>query len=112
MAWESTAQDLEGARGQRVSIRREGVVVCWRDVLEGWRNDGSFQAFFIQLLADAPLEAFRFETPPVTRATLQEPFEFVLLEAPGLDRTPDARAFADQFDSRPVAETVITFPNL
>jgi hypothetical protein len=63
------------------------------------------------LLADSPFTAFRWETPPITIATANRPFEFVLLDSPGLARNPDADAFAEHFCG--VAQGgVVEFPNL
>lgn len=77
-----------------------------------WQHDEGFRSFFIEMLAGAPFAAYRWETPPVTAATAGREFEFVLLDAPGLDRAPDPQAFADAFRSSRGDETVVTFPNL
>jgi hypothetical protein len=67
------------------------------EVLGGWQHDAGFRSWFNALLANAPFTAFRWETPPVTRATLSQAFEFVLLDSPGLGRRPDPEAFAEHF---------------
>ncbi len=74
-----------------------------------WREDEDFRAFFIETLADAPFEAFRWETPPVTAARLDEGFEFVLVDSPSLARRANPRAFREHFTS---GEEVAVFPNL
>jgi len=52
----------------------------------------------------------RWETPPMTLQTMDEPFEYVLVPAPELRRTPDHSAFAEHFaDAR---DRITTFPNL
>jgi hypothetical protein len=80
------------------------------DVLRGWQGDAGFRSLFNALLADAPFAAFRWETPAITSATVVRPFEFVLLDDPGLARRPDPGAFAEQFTG---AESgVAVFPNL
>jgi hypothetical protein len=61
------------------------------------------------LLADAPFSAFRWETPPITRASADLPFEFVLLDSPGLTSQPDPDAFAEHFRG---SADVVSFPNL
>ena len=47
----------------------------------------------------------------MTAATVHRPVEFVLLDSPGIDRSPDANAFAEHFHNEP-ASAVIEFPNL
>jgi hypothetical protein len=81
------------------------------DVIKGWLGDSAFRSLWNDLLAGAPFSAFRWETPPVTGGTLARPFEFVLLDSPGLARRPDPAAFAEQFGSASDAQ-VVQFPNL
>lgn len=110
--WGCTAQLLQGGRAQRFTMRRRGLPVPYRDVLRYWREDEAFCSFFVSLLANAPSAAFRWETPPVTTTTAGREFEFVLLDAPGLERAADSEAFAEQFRSAGRDRHVITFPNL
>ena len=110
--WECTPQLLEGGRARRYVPRRGGAPVSYRDVMRGWRDDGAFRWFFNALLAGAPYAGFRWETPPVTAASADRAFEFVLLDAPGLDRTPDPHAFDEQFRAPGGDGQVIAFPNL
>jgi hypothetical protein len=86
--------------------------VSYRDVLRYWQEDASFRSFFISLLAGASFRAYRWETPPVTTANAVRAFEFVLIDAPGLDRPPDAQAFAAQFYWAGENQRAIAFPNL
>lgn len=105
-AW--TARHEPVARGRRYTLDVDSRAATVADVLAGWEADAAFRSHFNQLLADAPARAFRWETPAVTGETLTRPFEFVLLDDPALDRTPDRAAFADQFGDG----EVVTFPNL
>ena len=110
--WECTPQLLQDGRVQRYGPRRDGSPVQYRDVLRYWQEDEAFRSFFISLLASASFSSYRWETPPVTTATANREFEFVLLDAPGLDRTPDAQAFAERFRSANEDQRVVAFPNL
>src|SRR5262249_17430215 len=56
--------------------------------------------------------AFRWETPALCSATLERPFEFVLLDSPGLASKPDPVAFASYFKAKTAADGVVAFPNL
>src|SRR5262249_23024246 len=47
-----------------------------------------FRTLFTALLADAPFAAFRWETPALTAATADRPFEFVVLDSPELWASP------------------------
>src|SRR5688500_5207907 len=109
--WQCTPERLAGFNAQRYVPQRDGDAIPYRDVVRLWHNDESFRSFFISLLASSESVGYRWETPPVTAATANRPFEFVLLDAAGLDRAPEPGAFAEQFRSagkRPA----VTFPNL
>jgi hypothetical protein len=95
--WTPRSEQREGGRVLRVAIDRGASPVPYGEVLRLWREDADFRALFLALLADAPFAAFRWETPPVTRATADRPFEFVLLDDPWLARDPEPQAFADHF---------------
>jgi hypothetical protein len=95
----------------RVRIDLDSSPVSYAEVLRRWQQDAEFRSWFLALLADSPFDAFRWETPPITTATSNRPFEFVLLDSPDLARIPDADAFAEHF-SRATEAGVIEFPNL
>jgi hypothetical protein len=100
------------SKGGIFSLYLEERQLRFSDALRGWQDDGSFRAFFIALLADAPFSAFRWETPPITTATADQPFEFALLDSPELVTHPDPHAFAEHLDNPACNEDVISFRNL
>jgi hypothetical protein len=109
--WATRTEQLDGGRGLRLAIGHEERPATFAEVLRGWREDAALRSRFNDILAEAPFAAFRWETPSVTAATLTRPFEFVLLDSPGLARRPDPEAFAEHFRCAPDAE-VLVFPNL
>jgi hypothetical protein len=109
--WAPRSEHLAGGRVIRVTIDLDASPVSYAEVLRRWQGDADFRSLFIGLLADAPFPAFRWETPPITRATANRPFEFVLLDSPGLAGNPDADAFAEHFRGA-APGGVIEFPNL
>lgn len=109
--WTSRSEQLADGRVIRVAIDLDSCPVSYAQVLRRWQDDTDFRSMFIGLLADSPFSAFRWETRPITMATANRPFEFVLLDSPGLATSPDADAFAEHF--RGVAQAgVVEFPNL
>ena len=69
-------------------------VLSFGRVIELWRDEDGFRRFFAAVLAQSPFDAFFWETPPLTRQTLNRPFEFVLTESGPLARArPDASSF-------------------
>lgn len=99
------------AGGLRLGLEEDGEPVAFAEALRLLREDRSFAARLGGALADAPFLAFRWETPPVTAATAERPFEFVLLDSPDLEGPADPGAFSEQFTRDPGADVVV-FPNL
>jgi hypothetical protein len=100
---------LQDGRIQQIQILDEKQSLTYAQIVQKWQADEPFRTFFIGLLAEAPFAAYFWETPPVTKSTLERPFEFVLVNAPQLAQVPaDRRTFAKYF----IAEPVVDFPNL
>jgi hypothetical protein len=95
--WTPRTEQLGNGRVIKVAIDLDSSPVSYAEVLRRWQSDVDFRSLFIGLLADAPFSAFRWETPPITAATANRPFEFVVLDSPGLRGEPDAGAFAEHF---------------
>lgn len=108
--WAVRSEELTDARGLRFAVDRGASAAAAADVLRGWHDDAGFRSWFNALLADAPFAAFRWETPAVTADSLSRPFEFVVLDSPGLASRPDRKAFAEHFAG--ANDGAVTFPNL
>jgi hypothetical protein len=94
---------------RRYFLSQQGQSLSYRRVLQGWQGDEVFRRYFQSLLVEAPFTAFRWETPAVDQVTIDQIFEFVLLDDPLLNRRVDRAAFAEHF--RPQTP-VATFANL
>jgi hypothetical protein len=103
---------MANGRVLRVAIELNLSPVSFSEVLHRWQTDADFRTLFISLLADAPFSAFRWETPPITGTTAHRPFEFVMLDSPGLASQPDPDAFAAHFEQAGTESCVVSFPNL
>ena len=90
--WTSRTTQLSNGRVIKLAIDIGSSPVSYADVIHQWQNDAGFRSFFIDLLLDSPFSAFRWETPPITTATANHPFEFVLLNSPDLESDPDPAA--------------------
>jgi hypothetical protein len=109
--WGTRSQQVDGGRVLRFAVDRGGRPATFAKVLAGWQEDAAFRSLFNSILAEPPFTSFRWETPPVSTASLTQPFEFVLLDSPRLARRPDPEAFAEHFGGGTDAEVVV-FPNL
>ena len=109
--WTSRITQLSNGRVIKLAIDIGTSPVSYAEVIHQWQNDAGFRTFFINLLVDSPFSAFRWETPPITTATANQPFEFVLLDSPGLASDPDPAAVAEHFIAMAPGK-VVEFPNL
>jgi hypothetical protein len=109
--WSSRKKNLFDGRAVKVAVDRDSSPVSYADVIQRWQDDAEFRAFFIALLTDSPFSALRWETPPVTEATANRPFEFVLLDSPWLDVDANPVDFAGHFVAA-APGAVVEFANL
>jgi hypothetical protein len=112
VTFELEAQPLRRARGLRYACPMAGTAISHATAMDLLRGSQSFRDTLIAVLAEAPFDAYFWETPPVCAATLGRGFEFVVIDAPTLARlTPDEAAFSEHF-GRVGPGHPVAFPNL
>ncbi len=111
MSFDATCEHL-GSGVHRYAVERDGEPLTYADALDCWEHDDAFRRFFVAILSDARFPAYRWETPPITSATVARDFEFVLLDAPWLALPPDRRAFSEHFRQGDTDQGVVAFENL
>jgi hypothetical protein len=95
----------------RFVVEHGGQRLNWGEVLTLWRDSEAFRNSFNSLLANVPLAAFRWETPPIVAGDQGKAFEFVVVDGPELRVAADPAPFAEHFrHSR--GKPVIAFTNL
>jgi hypothetical protein len=95
--WSSRTTQISNGRVVKYAIDIGSSPLSYADALTRWQNDFAFRKYFIDLLVASPFSVFRWETPSITTATANQPFEFVLLDSPYLACDPDPSAFAEHF---------------
>lgn len=86
---------LAGRGARKIVLQNGQEIMTVRAVMDAWRKDDDFVAFFAEQLGEAPYPAFRWETPAVTERHLDRPFEMVLVESLALAKAnASAAAFA------------------
>ena len=108
--WRFQFDELTGGRGLVCTVHSGAAAASVADVLGAWQADATFRSSFNSALADSPFTAFRWETPGVTESTVSRPFEFVLLDSPGLAEHPDPSPFREHFAQ--ADDGVVVFSNL
>ncbi len=97
----------------RYQLSENGTTLTYAQVLALWQSERAFRDRFTGILAADPFAAYRFETPALTRANMDQSFEFVLLDAPDFcDRAPDRAAFSSYFTQLDEDGGIVTFSNL
>ena len=92
------ALDHSNGEGERYFLQQDGEDLNYAQFIDALIADDSFREFLSKLLAESPYRALRWECRPVTAASVTQPFEFVVLNAPDLDRPADRTTFADLFE--------------
>jgi hypothetical protein len=62
--WKHQTQSIENQNGVIVSIYTQGTVLSYEEVLSLWVDVEEFRNYFLQVFADIPYSAFRWETLP------------------------------------------------
>jgi hypothetical protein len=84
--WKTERRTIRENWGETLSLSKEGCALTVDDVVEGWRDDAAFRDVFIAELAATSFPAFFWELPPLTRATLTDPFECAVIRSDALSR--------------------------
>lgn len=95
---------------QRYRFSSADDILSYREVLRLWQHDADFRQLFIDILADCHFSAYRWETPPLRLASMEQDFEFVLLDAAWLNMPSDTDTFAPYFTH--AKEGIAVFDNL
>ena len=110
----SVKVDTDAAGGAaRYELTAFDAPMSYAQVLDSWTESAEFRLFFTEILASSPLSGFRWETPPVTKTSIDRPFEFVLLDASSFaTRYTDSHAFSQYFTDADDDAGVVAFANL
>jgi hypothetical protein len=109
--WMSHLQPID-SHTRKTTLSEGSKDLSFREVIRLWQDNDDFRCYFSATISESQFEAFFWETPPVTERTLDQPFEFVLVESASLSQLQaDPSPFRKHFSSR-MSEEVLTFPNL
>ena len=82
---------------EKYSVSNLNKPISYQDFLNLTLKDINFRNQFLSTLEKSSFEAFRFETPAININSLNQEFEFVLINCPGLIGTPDKDSFSEFF---------------
>jgi len=109
MPWSAEQTDL--INGCRIRVKDKQRRLSFGELFELLASNDDFATWYSNLLCAKGPSAFFWEHPPLTRTTVSEVGEFVLLDAPALEGCqPDTAAFANQFAASD--SQILQFANL
>jgi len=97
---------------QKFRIKKSGNELMYRQVLDLWQKDQEFARFYSSIFNQCGFGSYTWETPPVSTATLDQPFEFVFLNSPKSLSKPDIDTFSEFFIHSARNHGIVSFPNL
>lgn len=109
--WSFRESPLPDQHGTRFEVLFDDRAAAYADVILAWREDADFPVLLNGVLERVSYPAYRWETPPITSASASRPFEFVVIDDPGLSREPEPGVFRKHFVSSNTGG-IATFPNL
>jgi len=109
--WKTESELSPNKRIIKFIITESGSQLRFSDVLSLLCESADFRHYFSEELLSVPFKAFRWETPPVTTASIERKFEYVIIDSPELLQMPDIATFSKYFQSHTV-DDVAVFPNL
>lgn len=112
-SYRTNIAELNDGNALRFTLLADDVPLSWSAVIEQWQNVSAFRSFFTSILVDVPFPAYFWETPPVTSSSIDQEFEFVLVNSQQLAGIhTDQHSFANRFASAQHDASVIQFANL
>jgi hypothetical protein len=111
--WKSEIEIVDLRKTQRVKIFLEDKQLTYKEIIQGWKDNAMFRDFYISLLIESPFQSFFWESTAVTRASVHQPYEFVLVDSPQLWMVkPNSSPFANYLEATKDDASVVVFENL
>lgn len=84
--------------------------LSYRDVVDLWENSDIFREFYTQVLLEVPFRGFFWENKPVSNASLDEHYEFIVRGTSAFDgKLAHANTFEKYFEHE---QDIVAFDNL
>ncbi|CAM9944397.1 unnamed protein product [Scytosiphon promiscuus] len=101
-----------GGGGSSVAAEAAWRTLTFEEVVSLWRHSRPFTEMFADSMKAVPFEAVFWESAPVTRTTMNKPYEYVIVNAPRLaEVSADGSPFAEYIDGA-TTDDVVSFRNL
>ena len=106
---EWTARKSGSGATELIALYENGKRLTFRSLFGLLQDDAEYANWYTALLNRLPFNAYFWEHPPLTQSSIDDEAEFVVIDAPMLDRMAvNANAFRSYFSG----DEVVTFQNL
>ncbi len=110
--FEATVTSENNGNLYKTRVKRSGKELTFREVLNLWENDQLFVDFYLSLFKKYGFSSYIWETPPISTNSLDQAFEFVILNSPRSSQIPDVNTFYEYFDKNTKNNGIVSFLNL
>jgi hypothetical protein len=111
--WAWQTRPACGGTPLTATLTSQGLPATFHAVIDAWSGDQDLRTLFTTMLRDVPYRAYCWETPALTRATLDRPFECAFVESRALESArPDPEPFREHFAAERADVSVVTFESL
>ena len=116
--WNINRTDISAGVQRYRFLNSDSTPLSFRQAVDLWADEQQgemFRLFTSLAIASSTYQALRWETPSVNAATVDREFEFVLIDAPSLQRKENPLPFADPFKTQiktDPSQIHATFPNI
>jgi hypothetical protein len=110
--WEAGLEIIDN-NTHKFSLLENEVPLSYERVIRYWQDDFEFRGFYFSILRESSFDAFFWENPPLTKSSLDQNYEFVLVNSPQLSKvTADPASFQEQFNAESLSNDILSFENL
>ena len=108
--WEANQNILQADKMIRFELMENGTLLSNSSFIDLLIRSGEFRQFFVRLLTEVKMGGYFWEIKPVSSQSLDEAFEFVLIQSSVFDDLrPNGRPFIQHFRTK---QEAVSFQNL
>ncbi len=111
--WTHNVETVKPNQSYKFELLENDTILSYRTVIKYWQQNATFRLYFNDILINSSFKATFWECVPVTKYSLDTPFEFVLRDSRRLANvSPTPEPFQRFFNQKMNHSNVVTFPSL
>ncbi len=109
--FEAISTELNNGNIQVYKIKHGNKSLTYNQVLDYWETDIGFADFYISIFRKCGYYSYVWESPPLSSTSLDQEYEFVIINAPISSDNPDSKTYKPYFSLKE-NDGIVCFPNL